>query len=61
MYEPGSALGVGGFLLALVVMWIASPRTRKLATFGVFVTFVAGVLLGLLVLIRVLWFPDPPA
>ena len=61
MVEIRIAAILGLFVLALAAMWLASPRTRRLATFAVIFIAVAAALVGLLVLVRVLWFPNPPA
>ena len=60
MVETRIAFILGLFVLALVVMWFASRRTRKLATFAVLFIAAAAAMLGLLVMVRILWFPDPP-
>ncbi|HLC01707.1 MAG TPA: hypothetical protein VJK02_01595 [Anaerolineales bacterium] len=60
MVETRIAFILGLFVLALVVMWFASRRTRKLAGFAVLFIAAAAALLGLLVVVRILWYPDPP-
>jgi len=51
---------VGLAFLAGLFGWFYSPRTRKLTRFALIVIAVAAALFGLLVMIRILWFPGPP-
>lgn len=52
---------VGLMVVLGVFGWFRSERTRRLVRFALIFVFGAAAIFGLLVLARVLWFPDKPA
>jgi hypothetical protein len=48
------------FIALMLFGWFYSPRTRKLARFTILFIIAAAILIGVIVFIRVTWFPLPP-
>jgi len=48
------------FLALMIFGWFYSTRTRKLVRFAQFFIIGAAILIGIIIFIRVTWFPLPP-